>query len=345
MYNGVFVDEGEKMLSRISCKNESSKKTTYCKPCFLVSIVIPAYNASLYLTQAIESALAQTYQAVEVIVINDGSTDDGTTRKIGMSYGDRIRYYEKENGGCASALNYGIQVMSGEWFSWLSHDDLYMPEKIEKLIALIEKFNLNPESIVLGCNDLIMNPQGETTRNFFNNSTGILSPEKAFGETLNVKTINGCGLLIPKAILDRVGGFRTDYKHLLDREMWMRIALNRYSYCFDEKPLVISRVHNQQITVKGKDSLYQEESRLIDEYVKAINSNTKEVEFLKMLCYFAFKRKHGKQGKEIAEILKLHGKHGIRTQFNIIKFKTEGSLKRVVSSCYKKKIRHMKVQK
>jgi hypothetical protein len=71
-----------------------------------VSIIIPVYNGSNFLAEAIDSALAQTYQNTEVIVVNDGSTDRGATRAIAASYGDRIRYLEKENGGVASALNY-----------------------------------------------------------------------------------------------------------------------------------------------------------------------------------------------------------------------------------------------
>ena len=74
----------------------------------LVSIVIPAYNASNYLSNAIDSALAQTYKNIEIIVVNDGSKDDGATRKIAESYGDKILYFEKSNGGSSSALNYGI---------------------------------------------------------------------------------------------------------------------------------------------------------------------------------------------------------------------------------------------
>ena len=90
----------------------------------LVSIVIPVYNGSNYLGQAINSALAQTYKNIEILVINDGSTDDGVTERIAKAYGSQIRYYVKENGGVATALNFGIQKMRGEYFSWLSHDDM-----------------------------------------------------------------------------------------------------------------------------------------------------------------------------------------------------------------------------
>src|ERR1700722_19485155 len=100
----------------------------------LVSIIIPVFNGTDYLNQAIGSALAQTYQNIEVIVVNDGSTDQGATEKIALSYGNKIFYHEKENGGVATALNFGIAKMKGEYFSWLSHDDLYTPDKIENQI-------------------------------------------------------------------------------------------------------------------------------------------------------------------------------------------------------------------
>ena len=102
--------------------------------CPKVSIVIPVYNGSNYMREAIDSALAQTYENIEIIVVNDGSSDNGDTERIALEYGDRIRYFHKENGGVSSALNYGISQMTGEYFSWLSHDDVYHPEKISHQI-------------------------------------------------------------------------------------------------------------------------------------------------------------------------------------------------------------------
>ena len=104
----------------------------------LVSIVIPVYNGANFLKEAIESALAQTYANIEILVVNDGSTDEGKTRNIALSYGDKIRYFEKVNGGVSSALNLGIKEMKGEYFSWLSHDDVYFPKKIETQIKFLE---------------------------------------------------------------------------------------------------------------------------------------------------------------------------------------------------------------
>ena len=104
-----------------------------------VSIVIPVYNGSNYLREAIDSALAQTYKNIEVIVINDGSNDKGKTDKICKSYGNKIRYFKKENGGVASALNMGIEKMQGEYFSWLSNDDIYYQDKVEKQVKALSR--------------------------------------------------------------------------------------------------------------------------------------------------------------------------------------------------------------
>ena len=105
-----------------------------------VTIIIPVYNGSNYVREAIDSALAQTYKNIEILVVNDGSTDEGATRDICLSYGDKITYYEKENGGVSTALNLGIEKMTGDYFSWLSHDDLYYPDKIEKQMKELEKY-------------------------------------------------------------------------------------------------------------------------------------------------------------------------------------------------------------
>ena len=103
----------------------------------LVSIIIPVFNGSNYLEDAIQSCLNQYYKNIEILVINDGSDDDHATEQIAAKYKDKIRYFYKENGGCGSALNLGIQEMKGEYFSWLSHDDLYSPNKINSQIEVL----------------------------------------------------------------------------------------------------------------------------------------------------------------------------------------------------------------
>ena len=315
----------------LSCESENKRMKK-------ISIIIPAYNASNYLREAIDSALAQTYENKEIIVINDGSKDDDATEKIALSYGKKIKYYKKENGGCASALNSGIKVMTGDYFSWLSHDDLYKPEKLEALMALIEFYKLNPNETILGSNDLILNAQGKLSKNIFNNSTGVLSSELAFDETLNIKTINGCGLLIPKGAFEKVGLFREDYKHLLDRELWMRLALYGYSFCFANEPLVISRVHNNQVTVSAQRLLYEEETKLINEYIP-MTLKIQNKKMLCSLCFFAYKRKHYDVGKTIKTKLAEHDWLSLSVRTKICKYYFRGNFRRVLGKAYKKLIR------
>ena len=104
----------------------------------LVSIVIPVYRGANYMREAIDSALGQSWPRCEVIVVNDGSPDGGETERIALSYGDRIRYIAKENGGVSTALNEGIRQMKGEYFSWLSHDDEYRNKKKTRACRVIQ---------------------------------------------------------------------------------------------------------------------------------------------------------------------------------------------------------------
>src|SRR6267142_980278 len=88
----------------------------------LVSIIIPVFNGAKLIGEAIDSALAQSWPFIEVIVVDDGSDDGGATQGVLARYGDSIRVLAKSNGGVATALNAGIAAMRGNWFSWLSHD-------------------------------------------------------------------------------------------------------------------------------------------------------------------------------------------------------------------------------
>jgi hypothetical protein len=101
----------------------------------LVSIIIPAYNHARFLPDAIDSALMQTYRKVEIIVVDDGSTDD--TRVVAAGYGYRIRYVWQENRGLSSARNTGLQLAKGEFVALLDADDIYKPEFVHTLLNIL----------------------------------------------------------------------------------------------------------------------------------------------------------------------------------------------------------------
>lgn len=182
-----------------------------------VSIIIPVYNGANYLKEAIDSALSQTYDHIEVIVINDGSTDEGETEKIALSYGDKVRYFRKCNGGVASALNMGINKMRGEYVSWLSHDDVFYPDKIASQIAFLHS-QTSPETILYGDYDLI-NAQSEIIE-----AIDLIDPPQpghmCFALTVRYP-IHGCTTLIPRRCFERVGMFNEDLRTTQDYELWL----------------------------------------------------------------------------------------------------------------------------
>ena len=208
-----------------------------------VSIVIPVYYGSNYLAEAIDSALNQTYKNIEIIVVNDGSTDDGATENIALKYGDKIRYFSKENGGVSTALNRGIQEMRGEYFSWLSHDDLYAPDKIEKEIALIK----NNKDIVL-CSGSLMDVLGESITHHTKLLNTRLDGRQLFKEFLHGYVLNGLGFLIPKQVFDEVGCFDEGMRYLQDLDLWLRMMWFDYTFVCTKELLVVSRVHKGQTT-------------------------------------------------------------------------------------------------
>ena len=223
-----------------------------------VSIVIPAYNASNYLAEAIDSALAQTYSNVEIIVVNDGSKDNGATRAVALSYGEKIRYFEKENGGSSSALNMGIANMTGEWFSWLSHDDLYQPEKLEKQIEFMLSLHINDTelskhvffsaselidstgNVIRACNAKRAQKLANKVNSFPHNGYLIAEP--------TVHNFHGCSCLVHRDTFSDVGFFDENLRLLNDVDFWFRLYSSGYKVHYIPMPLVKGRVHAKQIS-------------------------------------------------------------------------------------------------
>jgi glycosyltransferase involved in cell wall biosynthesis len=102
----------------------------------LISCIVPVFNGELYLGEALESILNQTYRPLEVIVVDDGSTDG--TAAVAASYGDRVRYFRQNNGGAPTARNLGLSVATGEFVAFLDSDDLWHPGKLKRQMASFE---------------------------------------------------------------------------------------------------------------------------------------------------------------------------------------------------------------
>lgn len=231
----------------------------------LVTIVIPVYNGTNFMREAIDCALNQTYENTEIIVVNDGSTDDGATDRVARSYGDRVRYIQKANGGVSSALNMAINQMRGEWLSWLSHDDLYYPNKIEKQIEFINGLlNKNPtldlNKIAVHCATESIDKDGKVIKipSYRDIPEKENSIDVIIGNVYNYR-LSGCSFLIPRAAFEELGGFREDIRTVSDVELWYRLLFNGYQfYCMSNDILVKNRSHGKQVG-KTKVSLFDQE--------------------------------------------------------------------------------------
>ncbi len=207
----------------------------------LVSIVIPVYNGSDYLCEAIDSALAQTCPDVEVLVVNDGSDDGGKTEAIALSYGDRIRYFRKENGGVASALNLGVREMRGEYFSWLSHDDVYLPGKLSRQVDVLAQ---DGRDAVVYSDYEGIDASGRTVEIF---RAGKLSAPQFRMLLITDIPVNGCTVLVPRRCFEQAGLFDERLKAAQDYDLWFRMA-RRYPFLHIPEVLLRSRIHAGQGT-------------------------------------------------------------------------------------------------
>jgi len=231
-----------------------------------ISIIIPVYNGSDYLREAIQSALGQSYANREVIIVNDGSTDNGKTEEIARSFGSSITYISKQNGGVSSALNAGIRAATGEYIAWLSHDDVFMPDKLEVQVRQITTYQ---EPVIL-----------YSDYYYINSSSAILGvvetphipPEKMIQSLLTSYPINGCTILIPKVCLDHVGLFNEQLQTVQDAEMWFRLA-NVYKFIHVPYPLLKSRMHKGQGTYTMRSTMVAEQNDLYLWVLKNIPSN------------------------------------------------------------------------
>ncbi len=220
-----------------------------------VSIIIPVYNGSNYMKCAIDCALSQTYKNTEVIVVNDGSTDDGKTEEIALSYGNRIRYFSKPNGGVSSALNFGIKNMTGDYFAWLSHDDMYSPSRIKDSVELLVSHNLLGKKCVGFTGGYIMDAGGTRIRDFHHwfDEDRVYSGYEVMRAMTEYGTLYGCNMLIPKIAFDEVGYFDENLRYSQDSLMWYRIFFAGYELISDNLPNVMGRMHGNQVSQLRRD--------------------------------------------------------------------------------------------
>jgi len=204
-----------------------------------VSVIIPTYNSARYLVEAIDSVLAQTYKDFEVLVIDDGSTDD--TESVMSKYGSPVRYIRQKNGGVSAARNKGIQESHGRYVAFLDADDTWLPKKIERQLAELKAHNgyrfcytdFSPVSW-----DLKPLPIKRFERQ-----------GKALEDLLLRGNVVGSGstALCERSLFDLAGVFDTSLSQCADWDMWVRLArVTDFLYLNDR--LVTYRKHDANMS-------------------------------------------------------------------------------------------------
>ncbi len=303
----------------------------------LVSIVIPLYNGANYIEEALKSALAQTYKNIEIVVVNDGSTDGGAAKAICDRYAGKIVYFEKENGGCSSALNFGIRHANGEFVSWLSHDDLYAPTKIEKQIATYENKSLDLNSVIVGNAGSLIDAEGKDIWHPKKHASGFFDAESAFKHMLTACP-NGCGLLIPKSMFEKYGYFDESLRFVLDWNRWLNFALRGVSFYFDPEVLVFNRVHSMQVTVCQKELHLQETNKTVEQLFLTMQENGADDTYWRALYEFSYSSNRGDVKSIHACLMERNVKID---HVRLIIKKAKSKLVRFVKVMYRKLVRFM----
>lgn len=219
-----------------------------------VSIIIPFYNCQ-YVNIAIESALSQTYNNVEVIVVDDGSTK--YIEKI-KPYINSINYIKKKNGGTASALNTGIRNATGDYFTWLSSDDIFKPDKITKQLNFMKE----NDAAVCFSPYTIINSEGDYLSTIQYHSSNRIVFTHRF---LDYCPVNGCTVMIKMDVFDTIGLFDESLLYASDYDMWCRIVL-KYKFFYLNKPLVLYRDHEKMGTKVNQKKIERETEIVKDRY-------------------------------------------------------------------------------
>lgn len=213
-----------------------------------ISVVIPTYNKAQSLKKAIESVLNQTYQNLEVIVIDDGSTDE--TKEVVKSFKDpRIIYFWKKNKGPASARNMGIKRAKGKYIAFLDSDDLWLKEKLEKQIDFMER---NPETGLLGTGCYEVTDKGKAIgKKIFPRKNKVLQKD-----LIKYNPFIQSSIMTKREVFDKVGLYDEKFRESEDYELWLRLA-EYYKIGNLPVPLVMKRYYQESLSsAKDKEQLF-----------------------------------------------------------------------------------------
>jgi len=259
-----------------------------------VSIIIPAYNRALYINQTVNSVLEQTYQHLELIVVDDGSAD-GTYEKL-KEYGSRITLLThdgRSNKGQAASINLGLRDAVGKYIAVLDSDDFWEPNKLEIQVPFLE---LNPEIGLVYCNGYGVDANGERYYDFYEADPNEQSDPN--------RVLLDCYILLPqnslvrKSVYDQVGFFNEEYRSAQDHDMLIRIAeVTKFAYLPD---FVFNyRRHEDTISATKQDVRWLTGFKILDAAVKRYPYRKSTVRKRRAVLHFRLGQVYMKQKKYV----------------------------------------------
>ncbi|MBW4027397.1 glycosyltransferase family 2 protein [Acidipila rosea] len=224
----------------------------------LVSVIIPTFNRSGLLTQAVDSVLRQTYTNVEIIVVDDGSTDD--TQVVLAPYLGRISYHLQANSGVAKARNTGITLCHGDYICFLDSDDAWAPNKLDRQVDFLARY---PAYGLLATEIAGVDQLGQrvdrSKSEMYTIHNGFVLEHLLFANWIQTSTV-----MIRRECLQRIGGFDEEVGQFgEDWLLWMRIA-SEYQIYFLPEPLTYYRVHQTSLSSYMPESQYDSLMSILD---------------------------------------------------------------------------------
>lgn len=237
----------------------------------LVSIIIPVHNSSSWIRGTIDNVLSQSYPCREIIIVDDGSTDN-TKHLIDVRYGESVKYFYQDNAGPAHARNRGIELASGEYIQFLDSDDFLSPEKITRQMAV---FATNPECHVV-YSDFAFTSEGtdvgiEDSPAEYKKKYGT---ENVFEALLDGNFIVIHSPLTRSDVIRSCGAFDTTLSSDEDYDLWLKIAAKGYRFCFVPEVLAFYRRRGNSVSA----NLFKQSKGTLQALNKAKSYRTKLTE-------------------------------------------------------------------
>jgi glycosyltransferase involved in cell wall biosynthesis len=209
-----------------------------------VSVVMAAYNYERFVAGAIQSVLEQTFAGWELIIVDDGSTDNTPGVVRSFLTDARIRYHRQENQGQPTSENNGVAMARGEWIAFLDADDRWRSDKLEKQLALAVR---NPDASVIYSERMLMDPDGNPL------PTPALSQYRGriLKEVFRQNPNPFSSTIVKRTVINDAGGFNPKYRNANDYDLWLRIAVRDHQFDFVSEPLIWYRTGHSSLMSRG----------------------------------------------------------------------------------------------